>query len=79
MSSDYIKELRNKIGNELIILPSVAAVILNAENSLLLQEKEDEVWSLPAGMIEPGESPKEVYYSRGKRRNWSSSNTSKDS
>ena len=58
MSSDYIKELRGKIGNKLILLPSVAAVILNSQNKILLQEKENEAWSLPAGMIEPGESPK---------------------
>jgi len=60
LSSDYIKELRSKIGGSLILLPSVAAVILNSENELLLQEKENEAWSLPAGMIEPGESPKEA-------------------
>lgn len=60
MSSNYIKELRAKIGNSLILLPSVAAVILNSDNEILLQEKENEAWSLPAGMIEPGESPEEA-------------------
>jgi 8-oxo-dGTP pyrophosphatase MutT (NUDIX family) len=40
-----------------ILLPSVAAVILNSEGQLLLQQKQDGSWSLPAGMIEPGESP----------------------
>ena len=60
MSSNYIKELRSKIGNSLILLPSVAAVILNSDNEILLQEKKKEAWSLPAGMIEPGESPEEA-------------------
>ncbi|MGD1950062.1 MAG: NUDIX domain-containing protein [Leptolyngbyaceae cyanobacterium] len=36
-------------------MPSVAAVILNSDNEFLLQEKENEAWSLPAGMIEPGD------------------------
>lgn len=57
MSSDYIKNMRKKIGNSSLMIPSVAAVILNDKNELLLQEKHDETWSLPAGMIEPGETP----------------------
>lgn len=57
-SSEYIKTLRNRINNSLLLLPSVAAVILNEHNELLLQEKASEKWSLPAGMIEPGETPR---------------------
>ncbi len=57
MSSDYIKNIRKNIGNSLLMIPSVAAVILNEKNELLLQEKHCETWSLPAGMIEPGETP----------------------
>jgi 8-oxo-dGTP pyrophosphatase MutT (NUDIX family) len=56
-ASEYIKRLRAKVGTMPIMLPSVAAVILNSEGRLLLQQKQDESWSLPAGMIEPGESP----------------------
>lgn len=41
-----------------IMIPGVAAVILNDDRELLLQQKADGSWSLPAGMIEPGESPK---------------------
>ncbi|RXJ74646.1 NUDIX hydrolase [Veronia nyctiphanis] len=40
------------------MVPGVAAVILNEQGQLLLQKKADGSWSLPAGMIEPGESPK---------------------
>ncbi|WP_285538016.1 NUDIX domain-containing protein [Brucella sp. NBRC 12950] len=40
------------------MLPSVAAVISDAKGRLLLQRKSDgEGWSLPAGAIEPGETP----------------------
>lgn len=55
--SNYIKNLRSKVGTSTLMIPGVAAVILDAENRILLQEKSGEAWSLPAGMIEPGESP----------------------
>ncbi len=60
MSSEYIKNIRKKIGHSVLMISAVAAVILNDSNELLLQEKHGEPWSLPAGMIEPGESPKEA-------------------
>ncbi len=55
-TSDYINDLRKQIGNSLLLLPSVAAVITNEKNRILLQQKSDRQWSLPAGMIEPGET-----------------------
>lgn len=58
--SNYISRLRSKIGNSLLMIPSVAAVIHDETNRLLLQEKSKEPWSLPAGMIEPGESPSQA-------------------
>ncbi len=58
--SNYIKNIRSKIGNSILLIPSVAAVILNEKNELLLHEKKNEPWSLPAGMIEPNESPKDA-------------------
>ncbi|OQK56226.1 hypothetical protein XM77_c11638 [Vibrio vulnificus] len=56
-SSDYIKEVRSKIGTMPLLIPGVAGVILNENKELLLQQKSDGTWSLPAGMIEPQESP----------------------
>lgn len=56
-ASNYIKDLRAKIGNTPLLLPCVGAVILNQNRELLLQQKQNGIWSLPAGMIEPGESP----------------------
>ena len=59
--SSYISDLRKKIGNDLLLLPSVAAVIMDSEGKILLQEKAGgEAWSLPAGGIEPGESPQQA-------------------
>ena len=58
---NYIQSLRSKIGHDLIILPSVAAVISDAEGRLFLQEKASgEGWSLPAGAIELGETPEQA-------------------
>lgn len=56
-ASNYIKGLRSKVGTMPLLIPGVAAVILNQNNELLLQQKSDNSWSLPAGMIEPKESP----------------------
>ncbi len=59
--STYIKALRRKIGFDLLILPSVAAVIHDANGRILLQEKSSgEAWSLPAGAIELGETPRQA-------------------
>ena len=55
--SPYYQRLRAVIGSDLLIVPAVAAVIHDEDGRLLLQEKHDGSWSLPAGAIEPGESP----------------------
>jgi 8-oxo-dGTP pyrophosphatase MutT (NUDIX family) len=59
--SPYFQQLRAKIGHDLLLIPGVAAVIRDARGRLLLQEKASgEGWSLPAGAIEPGESPEQA-------------------
>ncbi|MGG3471363.1 NUDIX domain-containing protein [Neobacillus pocheonensis] len=59
--SDYYKKLREKVGNELIFMPSVAAIVRNDLGEILLQNKGNgENWSLPAGAIELGEAPAEA-------------------
>jgi 8-oxo-dGTP pyrophosphatase MutT (NUDIX family) len=59
--SPYLRRLRSKIGHDLLLLPSVAAVIKDGEGRILLQEKSSgEGWSLPAGAIEPGETPEQA-------------------
>lgn len=45
------------MGHDLIMMPAVAAIIHDDSHRLLLQEKHDGTWSLPAGAIEPGETP----------------------
>lgn len=59
--SPYFKQLRARIGHDLLLIPSVAAVIHDVHGRLLLQERSTgEGWSLPAGAIEPGESPEQA-------------------
>lgn len=60
-ASQYITALREKIGAQLLMLPSIAAVVRDKEERLLLQRKSGpENWSLPAGGIEPGETPQDA-------------------
>src|SRR5215468_8681761 len=56
--SAHIRRLREVVGPELLMLPGVAAVIRDAEGRVLVHERHDDgAWSLPAGAIEPGETP----------------------
>jgi mutator protein MutT len=60
--SDYYKQLRQKIGTQLIFNPCVAAIIRNEKGEILFQRPsfKSDVWSLPAGAIEIGETPTEA-------------------
>jgi 8-oxo-dGTP pyrophosphatase MutT (NUDIX family) len=60
-ASDYVKEIRALIGHRLLLMPGVAAVIRDHQGRVLLQRRaQDGQWSLPAGAIDPGESPAEA-------------------
>ena len=58
--SGFYKALRARIGHDLLLLPGVAAVIHNADGEVLIQERAEGGFSLPAGAIEPGETPGEA-------------------
>lgn len=56
--SEYYKELRSKIGTQLIFSPSVVGIIRNEQNGILfVQESGGSMWGFPAGAIEIGETP----------------------
>lgn len=61
-TSDYYKQLREKIGTQLIFSPGVAAIIRNEKGEILFQHPSltSDIWSLPAGAIEIGETPAEA-------------------
>lgn len=60
--SDYIKWIRSKVGHDTIILNFAGACITNEKGELLLQKRSDQedIWGLPGGAIEIGESVEEA-------------------
>jgi len=60
--SDYIKWIRSKVGHETIILNFSGACITNENGEVLLQKRsdEDDIWGLPGGAVEIGESIEET-------------------
>ncbi|RDY27273.1 NUDIX domain-containing protein [Romboutsia weinsteinii] len=60
--SDYIKWIRSKVGHEIIILNFAGMCITNENGDILLQKRNryDEIWGLPGGAIEIGESIEEA-------------------
>ena len=52
-----MNDLREKIGNDLLLVPGVAAIIRDDQGRILIQQNKKGRWNLPAGAIDPGESP----------------------
>ncbi len=70
--SPFYKSIRDRIGSALLLFPGVAAIIRDERGRVLLQQNHEESWGLPAGAIEPGESPgvaviREVFEETGLR------------
>jgi 8-oxo-dGTP diphosphatase len=56
--SPYVRAIRQKIGNDFLLLPSVGAVIFDDHRRVLLQQAADDgKWYVPGGAIDPGEEP----------------------
>lgn len=56
--SAHIRALRDKIGNDLLTLPSVAVMLFDDRHRLLLaQEAATGLWMTVGGAIEPDETP----------------------
>jgi len=56
--SPYIRDLRAHVGHSRLILPSVSVHVFDGLGRLLLvQQRDDGVWSTPGGFIEPDERP----------------------
>ena len=55
--SDYVASVRERIGNDLLMLPGVTAVIRDGERFLLARHAHSGLWSLIGGAVEPGEEP----------------------
>lgn len=56
--SDYVRSLREMVGNTLLEVPTASALMFDARGRVLLVRNADgDVWTTPGGMIEPGETP----------------------
>jgi 8-oxo-dGTP diphosphatase len=56
--SVYLQKLRDKVGDDLVMMPAACGVVLNDWNELLLQKpKHTACWFLPGGAVDPGEQP----------------------
>ena len=59
--SDYLKGLRAKVGSELLLVPSVTAIVYDERGRILLaRHAEGGVWVAPGGSVEPNESPSDA-------------------
>ena len=57
-ASDYVRNLRDRVGHELIMFPTVSAIVLNDRGEVLLHQRSDNAeWNLIAGLMDPGEQP----------------------
>ena len=58
MTPDYILNLREKVGKERLWISAVEGMVENEEGKILLaKRKDDGLWCMVAGIIEPGEQP----------------------
>lgn len=55
--SDYVRGLRERVGNDLLFMPSAHALIRDDDGRLLLVRHVEGRWMLPGGAVEPGETP----------------------
>lgn len=56
--SEYLADLRRLVGTRLLVLPGAAAIVRDVRGAILLQRRRDDGrWGLPAGAIDPGETP----------------------
>ncbi len=57
----FIRELRASIGNRLLFLPGVSAIVLDDDGRVLLGRRADDGrWAIIGGIPEPGEQPAET-------------------
>ena len=58
--SDYVRRLREKVGNDFMFMPSVSALIRDSDGRILFVQHVEGRWQLPGGAIDPGERPAEA-------------------
>ena len=54
---DFIVELRAKVGDHLLWMPAVTAVVRRGDEVLLVERADNGAWTPVTGIIDPGEEP----------------------
>ncbi len=55
--SPYIQRLRQAVGHDVLLMPSVSVCVRDGQGRVLLQRRTDlGWWNLPGGVMEPGET-----------------------
>ncbi len=73
---DFVVELRQHVGDAVLWLPAVTAVIRRDDQLLLVRRSDNGIWSPVTGIMDPGEEPAACAVreaSRGDRRGRSAS------
>jgi 8-oxo-dGTP pyrophosphatase MutT (NUDIX family) len=52
-----MRGIREKVGTDLVLIPSVTGAIFDSASRLLLAKHPDGLWTMPGGALDPGESP----------------------
>ena len=53
----YVQDLRALVGHRPLILPGAEVIVLDRQGRVLLQKRRDNgLWAIPGGYLEPGES-----------------------
>ena len=55
--SDYVRGLRERIGHDFMLMPSVASLIRDDDGRVLLVRHVEGRWQLPGGAVDPDERP----------------------
>jgi 8-oxo-dGTP pyrophosphatase MutT (NUDIX family) len=60
--SNYARRLRAKVGNELLLMPSVTALVFDESRRVLLVRPthRENVWVAPGGAVDPDEHPQDA-------------------
>jgi 8-oxo-dGTP pyrophosphatase MutT (NUDIX family) len=59
--SAYVRRVRSKIGNEFLLMPSVTALVFNADRRVLMvRPSRREIWVAPGGAVDPDEAPQDA-------------------
>ncbi len=54
----FLAQLRQKIGTDLVLLPTIVVIARDEQDRILfVHDRDSDCWTLPGGIIEPGESP----------------------